>query len=285
MGEIFYLLAPDPLGQYGNVRSTSTVRQGTRGTISHEFQHMINAGNRILNGASSFEAVWLDEGLAHFAEEVNGRNERGFGDLQTLSDGDVFVSGNQADIDIYNAFFFQNFARLRTWLQRPDTSSALSAHADVNLSSRGAIWSLLRWTADNYSGGAPRALTRKLVAGPDSGVPNLTSKSGQPLDSLLAGWLTAIYADHLGISNLAAKFNYQSYNIRSVEDGINSGVYPLQVTTLTAGASIGTTSRSGSGTYYRVSLAANSPRTVLVVDPSGSNVSFPGAHFYVLRID
>src|SRR5687768_2376399 len=36
--EIFYLLAPDPLGlKYGNARSALSVRQGTRGTIAHEF--------------------------------------------------------------------------------------------------------------------------------------------------------------------------------------------------------------------------------------------------------
>ncbi|HZK78803.1 MAG TPA: Ig-like domain-containing protein, partial [Gemmatimonadaceae bacterium] len=46
--EIFYVLAPDPNGTInGNVRTTAQVRQGTRGTIAHEFQHMINASERI----------------------------------------------------------------------------------------------------------------------------------------------------------------------------------------------------------------------------------------------
>jgi hypothetical protein len=50
--EIFYMLVPDPSGTInGNPRSVSTVRQNTRGTIAHEFQHMINQGRRLLNPA------------------------------------------------------------------------------------------------------------------------------------------------------------------------------------------------------------------------------------------
>jgi hypothetical protein len=74
-GEIFYVLTPDPNGTIvpngggaGNPRSTASVRQGTRGTIAHEFQHMINASERIASPIEQdFEEVWLDEGLAHFA--------------------------------------------------------------------------------------------------------------------------------------------------------------------------------------------------------------------------
>ena len=52
---------------------------------------MINAGNRIfVSNASAFEAVWLDEGLAHTAEDANGRVVKGFSDFQTLSDADLF---------------------------------------------------------------------------------------------------------------------------------------------------------------------------------------------------
>ena len=284
-GEIFYLLAPDPSGTFGSIRTTSTVRQGTRGTVAHEFQHMINAGNRILSGASAFESVWLDEGLAHTAEDAVGRAVRGFTDFQTLADADLFTSGNQTIVDAYNAFFNQNLRRFNFWLARPDTSSPLSKHADENLSSRGAIWALLRWTGDQYSSGNFRAYTRKLAAGPDTGVKNLTAVAGQPLDTLLAGWMVANYSDHLGFLGLPAKYNYVGYNMRSAVAGANGGTYNLLVTTLGAGATISTTSLSGSGTYYKVTVPAGSTRTIKVQDSSGANVSFTGAHFYVLRID
>lgn len=285
VGEIFYLLAPDPAGTFNNVRTASTVRQGTRGTVAHEFQHMINAGNRILSNAPAFESVWLDEGLAHTAEDANGRVVRNFSDFQTLTDADLFVSGNQTVIDAYNAFFIQNLRRFGTWLSRPDTSSGVSKHADQNLSSRGAIWALLRWSGDHFANGNFRAYTRKLAAGPDTGVKNITGVTAQPLDTLLSGWMVSNYSDHLGISNLASKYNYVGYNMRSAVAGANSGTYPLQVTTLASGASISTSALSGSGTYYKVAVPAGSTRTIKVLDGTGANVSFTGAHFFVLRID
>ena len=288
LGEIFYLLAPDPGAIFNNVRTTSSVRQGTRGTIAHEFEHMINAGNRIQFNAPTFEAVWLDEGLAHTAEDAVGRVVKGFSDFQTVTDALLFPAGTQPGSTVandYNAFFFQNLNRFKFWAAHPDTSSPLSKRADQNLSSRGAIWSLLRWTGDQYSGGDFRGYTRKLTAGPDSGVKNLTKVAAQPLDTLLAGWMVANYADHLGIPGLAAKYNYVGYNMRSAVAGANSGPYPLAVTTLLAGSSVTTKSLSGSGTYYKVTLPAGVGRTILVQDPAGTNASFPGAHYYVLRID
>jgi len=283
--EIFYLLAPDPLATHGNVRTTATVRQGTRGTVAHEFQHMINAGNRIKSGASAFESVWLDEGLAHAAEDAVGRVVDGFSDFQTLSDADIFQSGNPTLINNYNAFFFQNLNRYKTWLLRPDTSSGISSRADKNLSSRGAIWALLRWTGDNLSGGDFRDFTRKLAAGPDTGIKNLVAKANVPLDTILAGWLVTNYSDHTGIANLATKYNYKGYNMRSVEPPVNQGNYPLQLNVVTTGTNLTTTTMSGSGVYFRVNLPAGTARTVKFVDPGGANLSFTGAHYYVLRID
>ncbi|HYR06208.1 MAG TPA: Ig-like domain-containing protein, partial [Longimicrobium sp.] len=73
-GEMFYMLVPDPTGSVnGNVRQVSAVRESTLGTLAHEYEHLINASRRILvntpwNG--QLETVWLDEGLAHIAEEL-----------------------------------------------------------------------------------------------------------------------------------------------------------------------------------------------------------------------
>jgi hypothetical protein len=132
--EIFYVLSPDPTGRFGNIRTTSSVRQGTRGTIAHEFQHMINAGNRIPNPlATEFESTWLDEALAHFAEDAVGRVKRGFGDLQTLTFSDVLpCNAPCSERDDFNAFFFQNLARLTDWMDKPDQFSPLSDMADTS---------------------------------------------------------------------------------------------------------------------------------------------------------
>jgi hypothetical protein len=291
--EIMYLLSPDPTGKYGNVRSASSVRQGTRGTIPHELEHMINAGNRYFNtAAAAFEDNWLDESLAHIAEEAVGRVSRGFTDLQTLTFQDMLPAGNQAARDDFNAFFFQNFARLSYWMARPDTSSGISSNSDANLSSSGADWAIGRYAADNYSNGDVRAFTRKLAAGPDNGVKNFTTVAGASLDTLMAGWLVSMYADHFGIPGLNAKYQYRSYNFRNIMPPVagsvlsNGGVYPLQVTPVGSGSdNISTEVKSGSGDYFRLTVAANAgPKNVKILDPNGGDVTYVGAHIYVLRV-
>jgi len=293
--EIFYLLSPDPTGRFGNVRSTSSVRQGTRGTIAHEFQHMINAGNRYQNPqVSSFEATWLDEALAHFAEDAVGRVQRGFTDLQTLTFNDVLPCNSPcSQANDFNAFFFQNLARLTYWMVKPDQFSPMSKMADTSLATRGAAWAIVRFAADNYSNGLPRAFTRALAAGPDTGVRNFTTAAKAPVDSLVEGWLVSMYADHLGIAGLDAKYQYRSYNFRSVMPPVarsvlnqSSAQYPLVVQSVGSGSdNISSMNRSGTGTYFRLLVVAGAgAKNVKVLDTSGNVASFPGEHIYVLRV-
>ena len=293
--EIFYLLSPDPTGRFGNVRTTSSVRQGTRGTIAHEFQHMINAGNRYQNPAvSDFESTWLDEALAHFGEDAVGRTQRNFTDLQTLLYSDILPCSTPcAQANDFNAFFFQNLARLTSWMDKPNLYSPTSDLADTSLATRGAAWALVRYAADNYSNSDPRTFTRKLVAGPDTGVTNFSKVAAAPMDTLVKKWLVSMYADHLGISGLDATYQWRSYNLQSVMPPVAKSVlnqqtptYPLFVQSIGSGSdNIAATNRSGSGTYYRLNVPANSgAKNVKVLDTSGNVASFAGERVYVLRV-
>lgn len=302
--EIFYLLAPDPTGRFGNVRTASSVRQGTRGTIAHEFQHMINSGRRYSDPAvQHFESVWLDEALAHVGEDAVGRVQRGFADLQTLSISDVLPCNRPcSQANDFDAFFFQNLARLTLWMAEPNRYSPTSALADSNLATRGAGWAILRYAADNYANADPRAFTRRLVAGPDTGVKNFSNATQASVDTLVKGWLVSMYADHLGIPGLDAKYQYRSYNFPSVMPPVAQTVlnqpaprFPLLVQSIGSGSdNIAGTNRSGTGTYYRLNVPANSGlKSVKVVvtpsrrwwaDASGNPASFAGEHVYVLRV-
>jgi len=278
--EIFYLLAADPSGEFGDARSTALVRQATRGTIAHEFQHMINQGIRQFNPAvTDFEVDWLNEGLSHFAEEAVGRAARGFGDFQSLTSGDV-----KSNADDYNAYFQQNLARFSTWLARPDTSSPISSRADRDLAPRGAAWALLRYTADQFSPGNARAFFRGLVAGPKTGVTNFVQHAGVSFDQIIGGWLIANYADNLAIPNLDARYSYVSWNMRDAISGARqSGTYPLP--TPAPGVSTTTTAQSGSGVYFLAPRPTGSPlSTFRMLDPGGGNVGFDGARVYVVRV-
>jgi hypothetical protein len=292
--EIFYLMSPDPTGKWGNVRSTSSVRQRARGTIAHEFQHMINAGNRYLNPAvDHFESTWLDEGLAHIAEEAVGRVQRGFTDLQTLTYNDLIPCTPCSQANDFNAFFFQNLASLTYWMQDPDLYSPISKLADTSLATRGAAWALVRYVADNYSNGAPRTLTRKLAAGPDTGTRNFTSSVGAPRDTIISGWLVSMFADHSGIAGLDARYQYRSYDFRDVMPPVAKSLlgysgpatYPLAVTLIGSGSdNVSATNRSGTGTYYRLTTDGSGAKNVKILDTAGNVANFPGEHIYVLRV-
>jgi hypothetical protein len=298
-GEIFYVLSPDSDGtKFGNIRSASSVRQGTRGTIAHEFQHMINAGNRFTSTdprVTQFEVSWLDEALAHFAEDAVGRVQRGFGDLQPLTFNDVLpCNAPCSQRDDFNAFFFQNLARLSDWMDHPDQYSPTSDLADTSLAVRGGAWAFVRYAADNYSGGLPRTLTHQLSLGPDTGVKNFTAATKASIDTLVKGWLVSMYADHLGITGLDAKYQYRSYNFRSVMPPVAKVIlsqtvasYPLRLQPIGTGSgNFSSKNRSGTGSYFRLTVAAGAgAKNVKILDAAGTTpANFSGEHVYVLRV-
>ena len=291
MAEIFYALAPDPTGTINNnVRTTSAVRQGTRGTIAHEVQHMINGSERIRHPVTDqWEATWLDEALSHFAEDANGRVLRGFNDT-----GNSTFNQLVTNITDYTAFFFQNFARFRFYLDNPGPLSPTSSLADTSLAVRGAAWALLRYTADHYApGGDIKAFIKSLVPGPDTGVVNLRSHAGSvPFDTLIAGWLVANYADDLGIAGLPVKYTYKTYDMRDnvrkiVSNTPANQIYPLKPTVISGSgfASTNIQVRSGSGQYFMFTRGAAAPaRTFRFLNTDlNTAATFAGATYIVLR--
>ena len=291
LAEIFYVLAPDPAGAInGNARTTATVRQGTRGTIAHEFQHMINASERFRSPIEQdFEDVWLDEALSHFAEDLNGRVLKGLtNEAGNYSTTQILPSGGNTDD--FNAFFFQNFARFQRYLQNPGQSSGISFTADTSLAARGASWALLRYTADHYApNGNIKAFTKALAGGPNTGVNNLVTRAGGvSFDTLAAGWMVANYADDSGIPGLATKYTYKTYDMRSNIARITPNTsYPLTVQDLSGSGVViaNQLARSGSGNYYRFTRAAGGPaRSFRFLNSDGTTaVSFASAVLIVLR--
>lgn len=289
--EIFYLLTPDPSGTInGNARTKTSVRQGTRGTIAHEFVHMINASERIRHPVTTeLEAIWLDEALAHFAEDLNGRVLRSLSETGNYTFDQLTTGGTQ--VNDFNAFFGQNFARMLRYVQNPGPNAPTSRLADSSLAVRGAAWSLLRYAADHYApGGDIKAMLKAMVPGPDTGVVNFMSKlNGVPFDTLIAGWMVANYADDLGITGLPVRYTYRTYNMRSNVARVNNQgqTYAILVNDVT-GNSFSMTNlqaRSASGNYFRLSRTAGAPaRTFRMTNTDlVTAASFSGATLIVLR--
>ncbi|HEX6059733.1 MAG TPA: hypothetical protein VFZ11_12040 [Gemmatimonadaceae bacterium] len=291
--EIFYLLAADPGPNplYGNKFEADFIRVSTRGTIAHEFQHMINIGVKIAAPFLAYdETAWLNEGLSHFAEELVGRRALNRGVLDELTWAQVY-----ADRNTYIAFFYQNFARFEDYLLSPGSSSPTSEKAAEALSYRGAAWAFVRHLADHRSGGDVDAFTRALVLSPDTGIANTESRTGVSFEEQIRGWLIANAADDRGVPNLAPVYEYASWRLidamecfASDNPSVSCTSYPLKVTSL---GSVPTTGSrlsilSGSGAYYLGAYSGSTPTiTVQLIGNTGQQLTAEGARIFVLRMD
>ncbi len=253
-GELFYLLVPDPTGRFSDPRSTAAVRQVTRGTVAHEFQHLINAAQRIFVTEGPPEDIWLNEGLSHIAEEVVGHAVTGLNPRANLT----FAEAN-ADPEAYQAFYRANFGRLASYLQDANTLANQSPiDADADLETRGAIWSFLRWMLDQEADAI--SITRSLVITDRTGVDNLESVVGKSFEVLLPQWLAALFADDF-VAGVDNRFTIPSWNLRSIYGGDPAfGAYPLVPTPLefTAGTT-NFTVVSGSARYFLLNSTGDAP--------------------------
>ncbi|NUO37599.1 MAG: hypothetical protein HOQ31_03255 [Gemmatimonadaceae bacterium] len=146
-GEFFYALAPDPTGVVnGNRRTVGFVDTATVPVLAHELQHLINASRKIYvnTDAKELEVTWLDEGLAHIAEELLFYRESG-----ASPRGDLDVGAIQArnrTVQAFNEDMSGNASRYRSFLVSPSSRSPYANNDE--LSTRGAAWSWLRYLAD-----------------------------------------------------------------------------------------------------------------------------------------
>ncbi len=168
--EIFYSIVPDPDKQFSPAPVGGDEVAGfLDGVLAHEFEHMINAGERI-ERLVDLEEVWLDEGLAHYAETLNGVTFEGSTDLQ-------------------------NTLRSALWLQKPYAHSVVSG--DDNLEQRGAAWLLVAYLVDHYGQG----ILRELVRGPLTGIPNVENAADTSFQFLFYRFTAALLLDGQGLSS------------------------------------------------------------------------------------
>jgi hypothetical protein len=279
-GEMFYMLAADPAGAVnGNVRTASFVRGVTLGTLAHEYQHLVNASRRVLvntpwNG--HLEETWLDEGLAHVAEELVFYERAGL-----APGGNVDVGALVGDPLVQAAFFKYgdaNFARLRQWLLAPQSSGPFAA-GDA-LATRGAAWAFLRYAADRR-GGTQSTFWSALVNTGNTGRANLQAVLGTDPLPWFRDFTAATYADDaFGGTAPPAAYQQPSWDFRGIYsvldytgDGVADG-YPLAVRSPTNGVTDSfTLAGGGAAVYARVGVPAGAFAGVTV--RSGSDA--PGA--------
>ncbi len=274
-GEIFYLPVPDPNRTInGNYSSKSVLANIVLSALVHEFQHLINAGRRVyVNGASSLEEVWLNEGLSHIAEELLYYRMSGNSPMTNIDW--PRTQSPQAQLDAINTYQSQNLLRLKTYMVAPETNSPYSQVDGLQM--RGAVWQLLRYAADR-KGGAERNTWFALVNTTAVGQANFNSILGD-ITTTTRDWSVAQVADDAGLG-VATNYTNPSWNFRSMMKGLNSGTFPLLTRSLLS-APVALSLSGGGAAYVRFGVAANVAASV--VSTSSGQPAPASVDFYLVR--
>jgi hypothetical protein len=264
--EMFYLAVPDTGGSVTNFKSKARVVSYTDGTVAHEYQHLINASRRLyVNNANGVpEERWLDEGLAHVAEELNFFAASGRAKRSNL----VYDGSDPKFTAAFSTFEANNFLRYALYLQRTETQAPIGFDIlDDDLYTRGAIWSFLRYTADHLPADQENAFWYKLVNSTTSGVANLTNALGTAPNSLMRDWAISVYMDDIA-PGVDARYEQPSWNLRSALPAYTSIPFQLVTRTLNNNAPVALT-LVGNGVSFLRFTVANGQEGLITVTSGG----------------
>jgi hypothetical protein len=273
-GEYFYLLAPDPLGTInGNERSAGFVDTMTTAVIAHEFQHLINASRRIyVNNANDFEDTWLDEGLAHIAEELLFYREAGLGPKQNIDT--PMIRASEQRRTAFNLDMVGNAGRYRSYLLKPSSSSPYAGND--SLSTRGGAWDLLRYLADQRSTTGDKAFY-SLVNSTLTGIANVQKVFGTTFPQDVRDWNVSHAVDD--VASVSAELTQPSWNWHSIFPVLYT-TYPLNYQVMTDATSYSGSVIGGGAAYYKLSVPANGSATVTLTGQSAS----AGSHLQLVVV-
>ncbi|MGH7481385.1 MAG: Ig-like domain-containing protein [Longimicrobiales bacterium] len=276
--EIFYMLVPDPTGEINNnVREKEFVRRVTIGTLAHEFEHLINAGRRLYvnnavdNEGNWAEETWLDEGLAHIAEELVFYADAGMAPEQNITgsddpDGGEMIDTN-AEIEAFNEFQLSNFLRFHDYL--PDTEQATFFDSQDDLATRGASWSFLRYAADRAAAPPQSSVWHQLVRdATETGFENLDGPFGAGVATWMTDWAIAHYADDLVLPDPI--YRHLSWDFRyilgvAITDGNDNPIgFPLGTRDLAQNDTVRVSLGGGSAAYIEFGVPAGTQAEVKV---------------------
>jgi len=253
VGEIFYLLTPDPNGAVnGNRFPKDLVLRTAAGTIAHELEHLINSARRIyVNDAEFFEEVWLDEALAHAAEEINFYAASGLAPRRNLNLAQITADARTSNA--VNSYLLDNLARYMTYLQAPDSNSVIGPDL---LETRGGSWAFLRYAVDRRGTG-DQQLFFNLVNTTRTGLDNLSRVIGAPALDWVQDWTLAVYTDDA--VPVEPRFLQPSWNFRDIMPAVADlygydEVFPLKVERLGSRAAREYNLRGGGAAYLRFGI-------------------------------
>ncbi|HEX6535536.1 MAG TPA: hypothetical protein VF041_13150 [Gemmatimonadaceae bacterium] len=276
-GEIFYSLVPDSTGVFSCAHTVSDVEFNTPATFIHEFQHMISWNQHVIVRNGPDEALWLNEGLSHIAEEMGSRyyESRYPAPLGRTNPAQIFPDSAEGFIsgDLFNAY---------AYMLDPSTVSITEFIKSGTVQERGGAWLFLRWLGDQKDS----TIYAKLEQTSATGIANVEAQSGEPFPHLFGDFTLALYTDSLATvarSDVPARLRFQSRNLRVLFRALYNATsrrdlvprpWPLPLDTLNDPGSRSSSMVPGTAQYYVVHLPHPAPAARITFAPS-SGGAFP----------
>lgn len=320
--EVLWILAPDPDGDSGERVEIGQARRIARSTSAHEFEHMLNAANRVIERGGSFdqtEETWLDEGLAHLAEEVVGlqvlrRENAAIGLRRNVTFDQVTTSPET--VGAFNTFLLSDFGNAARFLKEPAGTQALALSdprpISESLKMRGMAWLFLRWLADHEApdagdpatgtglpGSGEEEFFRELAAdgdaagGLETGIANVEAVTARDWPDLLAEFGLAVAVDD-EVEAEDPRLRVRTWDLRSMYAGLSQNpggrpfdrTFPLVPSEIPFGAttSVDFEVQAGGGRYFEVSSAGAGEVTLRLTDQTGAPLAAGSPQVAIIRI-
>jgi hypothetical protein len=227
--EIFYGFVPDPGGRFGPPVPRDFALPTLDELFAHEFQHMISFNEHVLVRGGQSEALWLNEGLSHLAEDLNG-----------------FDDGNEVRSALY--------------LDDPGATGLAVSGGGNSLAERGASFLFLRHLGDRLGEGVFGALVQTRF----TGQANLEFATGETFAGLFSDFFAALVLDgqpgadpRFEVPSLTLRQTYEA--VRTLNPTLGLGPYlALRGLQLPGGSSAATTSGTA-GSFYAVTTGGTVP--------------------------
>ena len=265
-------------GEIVNVRvpnaslSVASARTDVVGTLAHELQHVINSARRLYvnPAAAPVEEVWLNEGLSHIAEELVFYRSSGLAPRQNL--GLSLATTYNAP---YTSFQRRNFDRYFVFTRNPGTQGPVGLNdIDDDIATRGAIWSFLRFAADQRFGGNETAFWQSMANSNSTGMQNLYDHIGTDARLLMRDWAISNFMDDLVPTE--AKYTQPSWNLRQVPGFQPPVTFAMTSQTTPTTATSQVTLRSLSSEFVRFAVGANQEAYISAAGfPASANTPLP----------
>ncbi|MDB5349532.1 MAG: shpI [Planctomycetota bacterium] len=168
-GSDFEIGQPSPLGNRCDMMYLSaSLAAGPhlRTVVAHEYTHAVTYCRKALRPAGGDEEGWLDEALAHLAEDLHGFS--------------------RSNLDYRVAAFLAAPERYRLLVDDYGTADLIRSHGH-----RGSAYRFLRWCADHYG----PDLLGTLIRSDRRGVANLEAATGMSFAALYRGWSVGLFLD------------------------------------------------------------------------------------------